>query len=211
VEPVLRRRAGYPLLVWRFPVPLHAIASGPLGGGLGERHWIINATVDSAYARLDPDVHLQELATAEKLSGPGVGMLTAVDVSRAVSAAEDGVRVLATVGLGHPTWAAAPDDDRRDGTGTINIVAFLPVPLSDAALVNAVTTVAEAKAQALWDCGVAATGTATDAVFVSCPARTGAVEVFAGPRSVWGARLARAAHSAVCDGFRDGAQRSSRL
>ncbi len=54
--------------------------------------------------------------------------------------------------------------------GTINIVAFAPVRLSDAALVNAVATITEAKAQALWELGLAATGTATDAVTVLCPA-----------------------------------------
>jgi adenosylcobinamide hydrolase len=189
------------MLVWRFPQPVNAIASGPLGGGIGVRHWMINATVDAAYARTDPDVHLAELAATAGLAGPGVGMLTAVDATRAVTAAEDGVVVTATVGLGHPTWAAAPDGDLRHATstGTINICAYLPIPLADAALVNAVATATEAKAQALWEHGVEATGTATDAVFVAC-ARVGAIEWYGGPRSTWGARLARVVRSAVANG-----------
>src|SRR5690349_20866753 len=99
------------MLVWRFAEPVWGIASGPLGGGLGVRHWAINATVDKAYARMDPERHLAELAGGLGLSGAGVGLLTAVDVTGAVSADDGGVTAVATVGLGHPTWAAAPDGD----------------------------------------------------------------------------------------------------
>jgi adenosylcobinamide amidohydrolase len=80
--------------------------------------------------------------------------------------------------------------------GTVNIVAWVPVGLSDAALVNAVGTVTEAKAQALWELGLPATGTATDAVVVLCPP-DGPREAYGGPRSRWGAPLARATRDAV--------------
>jgi adenosylcobinamide hydrolase len=190
-----------PLLFWRFDGPVRAISSGPSGGGIGERRWVVNATVGLGYARMDPERHLAGLAGGLGLSGPGAGLLTAVDVRAATNAGDGGVDVVATVGLGHPTWAAAPDGDLRHGVGTINIMAWVPVPLSDAALVNAVVTVTEAKVQALLRHGVAATGTASDAVVVACPApHGGAVEPFAGPRSTWGARLARATHEAVLAG-----------
>jgi adenosylcobinamide amidohydrolase len=85
--------------------------------------------------------------------------------------------------------------------GTINIVAFLPAPLADAALVNAVATATEAKVQALVEAGFDATGTATDALFIACPvAGDGNAEPYGGPRSSWGARLARAVHAAVAEG-----------
>lgn len=79
------------------------------------------------------------------------------------------------------------------------------MPLSDAALVNAVATATEAKVQALRDAGLDASGTPTDAVCVSVPDPSagpssrlpGAVEPFAGPRSRWGARIARAVHRAT--------------
>ena len=146
-EPELRRRTesdrSFPLHVWRFAEPVRAIASGPLGGGLGERHWVINASVHRGYDRLDPEHHLTELAASLDLSGPGVGLLTAVDVTDAVFAQDQGVGVMATVGLGYPTWAAAPPDPELDShpVGTINIVALIPAVLADAALVNAVATV----------------------------------------------------------------------
>jgi adenosylcobinamide amidohydrolase len=208
MQPQLRSRgeAGYdvPVLVWRFPRPMLAIASGPLGGGLGLRDWVVNATVPMSYDRDDPDRHLSEIAAGLGLpeSSPGVGLLTGVDVSRYIQTVDGGVEVAATVGLGAPAWAAAPDGDlRRAGPGTINVVARVPVRLSDAALVNAVVTVAEAKAQALWELAVPATGTCTDAICLSCPA-LGPVEPYGGPRSTWGARLARAVHAAVLAGGR---------
>ncbi len=207
------------MLVWRFAEPVRAIASGPLGAGLGERSWVLNATVDRSYRRHDPDRHLADLAATMALAGRGVGMLTAVDVTSASTGTDGEVVVVATVGLSHPAWASAPDGHLREVSpdragppepvaGTINLVAWVPVPLSDAALVNAVITMTEAKAQALWNYEVDATGTASDALFVGCPApssrgpRAGPPEPFGGPRSTWGARLARATHAAVTAGAR---------
>jgi adenosylcobinamide amidohydrolase len=240
-----------PVLVWRFDPPVLAISSGPLGGGVGVRNWAVNATVPMGYDRDDPDVHLAEVAAGLGLGrGPGVGLLTGLDVTRRVAASDGGVCVTATVGIGLPCWAAAADEAGdpvhggdlahgagpvhggdpahgagpvhgggpadagdpvhgagagrrvpRQPVGTINIVARVPVRLSAAALVNAVSTVTEAKAQAIWRAGIEATGTCTDAVCVVCPA-DGAAEPYCGPRSVWGARLARAVYAAVLDGAR---------
>lgn len=124
-------------------------------------------------------------------------MFTAADVERVQRGADGGVVVEATVGLTHPIWAADADDPvAATVPGTINIVAQLPVRLSEAALLNALCTATEAKTQALLSAGVPGTGTASDAVTVVCPAH-GPVEPFGGPRSVWGARLARAVFAAV--------------
>ena len=118
---------------------------------------------------------------------------------------DEGVRAAATVGLRVPIWAAAPSGtaDRELvpawRPGTINIIVSVPVPLSDAAYVNAVMTATEAKTQAVLDAGFRASGTASDAICVAAPA-TGEPEDFAGPRSLWGARIARAVHSAVHTG-----------
>jgi adenosylcobinamide amidohydrolase len=73
------------------------------------------------------------------------------------------------------------------------------VPLREGAYVNAVMTATEAKTQALLEAGFRATGTATDAICIAAPA-AGEPEDFAGPRSVWGGRIARAVHSAVHTG-----------
>jgi len=68
------------MALWRFGSPLLALSSAPHGGGWGERHWILAAQVASDYSRADPSDHLAELARGLELDGPGVGMLTAVDV-----------------------------------------------------------------------------------------------------------------------------------
>lgn len=192
----------WPVLVYRPPERAWSISSGVLGGGSGPRDWVINTMVPAAYHHPDPAAHLASIAAELELPGTGVGLMTAVDVRRRVTAVDTGVVVDATVGIGAPAWAAAPDGDLREFTpGTINIVAWVPVRLSEAALVNAVATIAEAKAQAMWGIGVAATGTASDAVCLMCPC-DGDAEPYGGPRSVWGARLARAVHAAVVDGGR---------
>jgi adenosylcobinamide amidohydrolase len=179
---------------------MRAVSSAPLGGGIGQREWVINATVPMSYARDDPPAHLRALARGLRLDGSGVGLLTGVDVTQRVAAVDGAAEVWATVGIGAPILAAAEREIPRQQTpGTINIVAFAPVRLGDAALVNAVATITEAKAQALWELGLAATGTATDAVTVLCPT-DGPAEQYGGPLSPWGARLARAAHRAVREG-----------
>jgi adenosylcobinamide amidohydrolase len=195
---------AFPVLVWRAAVPLRMIASAPHGGGLGVRRWVVNAQVPPSYGRRDPDHHLARLGVSLGLPGRGVGMLTAADVRAVAHAADSGVEASATVGLGHPTWAAAADPSRPVSlVGTINVLVMLPERLSDAALVNAVATATEAKAQALWSRGIEGTGTATDAVCIACP-DTGDAHAFGGPRSLWGARLARAVHAAVLGGLASG-------
>jgi adenosylcobinamide amidohydrolase len=190
-----------PVLFWRLDPPMLAISSAPLGGGIGARRWVLNATVPMSYVRKDPDAHLAELARGQGLDGPGVGLLTGVDVADRVRHADGGAVAWATVGLRASILAAAPAQAGAApaAAGTINIVASVPARLSDAALVNAVATVTEAKAQALRELGLAATGTMTDAVCVLCPTG-GPAEPYGGPRSTWGARLARAVHGAVLAG-----------
>ena len=193
-------RRDLPLLVWRFTKPARVVASAPHGGGIGVRRWVLNAEVPASYGRRDPDHHLARLAVSMGLPGRGVGMLTAADVRSFTTGSDGGVEAVATTGLTHPILAAAPDDGHPgEQVGTINVLVLVPERLSDGALVNAVATATEAKTQALRDAGFAATGTATDALCIVCP-ESGPPAAFGGPRSVWGARVARAVHQAVLAG-----------
>ena len=189
-----------PVLVWRSPTPFRCASSGALGGGVGDRTWVFNAEVSLDYGRADADTHLAEIAADLDLpAGDGTGLMTAAPVLDVVTAHDGGAGCAATVGVSTPTWAAAPDGTwSRWAPGTINLVVVVPAPLSDAALVNAVVTATEAKTQALLDAGVPGTGTASDAVVICCP--PGGTEPYGGPRSTWGARLARAVHAAVAAG-----------
>jgi adenosylcobinamide hydrolase len=191
-----------PALVWQLPTPMLSIASAPLGGGIGERRWVLNAQVNADYERTDLETHLGQLASSVGCDGPGVGFLTAARVEEWTRGVDGETVVYATVGLRLPTWAAAPESDRDNadpGPGTVNVVAFVPARLSDAALVNAVITITEAKSQALLEHSVDGTGTASDAVCVLAPLN-GPSEAFGGPRSAIGSSLARATHAAVAAG-----------
>ncbi|MEV7009428.1 adenosylcobinamide amidohydrolase [Streptosporangium sp. NPDC051022] len=197
-------------LLWEFGPGRRAISSAMVGGGIGPVGWVLNAQVPGGYSRMDPVEHLLEMAPP----GPGVGMLTAAAVDRFTRASDGGAEAVATVGLRVPTWAAAPDgvpDPELAPVylpGTINIVVTLPVAMTDAALVNAVMTVTEAKSQALIEEGFPCTGTASDAVCVAVR-EEGPRELFGGPRSTWGARIARAVHDAVRRGAHEWANRDA--
>ncbi|MDP9332414.1 MAG: adenosylcobinamide amidohydrolase, partial [Actinomycetota bacterium] len=161
---------NFPVLVWRFGVPTIAISSAPVGGGIGSRSWILNAQVPRDYTRTDLPAHVREIATANGCASDGVGMLTAASVDAVSSASEGGFEAWATAGLRLVTWAADADDHAFEWRpGTINIVASLPVRCTEAALVNAVMTATEAKTQALFEGHIPGTGTASDAVCISCP------------------------------------------
>ena len=193
-------------LVWSFAGPVMALSSAPVGGGPAALDWLLNIGVPRDYARTDLADHAAEVAGRIGLTGTGAALFTAVPVERVVRAEDADVVVDATVGVTRPTWAAGDEDGpavhppNGGAPGTVNIVVQLPVGLSPAAAVNAVMTVTEAKVQALVEAGVPGTGTASDAVVVCWPATLPA-EDFAGPRSTWGARIARATHAAVADGL----------
>lgn len=195
---------GRPCLVWRWPTEMASISSATLGGGLGRARWVIDVEVDHDYTRTDPAAHLSDIATELDLEGVGVGLMTAAAVGSWTRGVDDGVVVDGTIGVTRPTWAADADGTHGEWRpDTINLLAQLPVRLSDAAMVNAIVTVTEAKSQALLEAGVPGTGTASDAICVVCPL-DGSTESFAGPRSVWGARLARATHRCVAAGLQAG-------
>lgn len=176
-------------------------STATVGGGVGERRWVLNAQVPLGYDRVDLDAHVGEIALEAGCAGSGVGLLTAAALTPRGFVEDEGLAVTATVGISKPTWAADVEDAvSRWEPGTINIVVELPVRLTDAALLNAIVTATEAKSQALFEHSVPGTGTASDAVCVACPT-TGPAEPFAGPRSPWGSRIARAVHAAVLEGL----------
>lgn len=200
--------AGRPVLVWRFAEPVRALSSGALGGGWGARSWVLNAEVDRSYDCADPAADLRTVARGLGLDpSGGVGLMTAAQVRDVALASDGGAECAATVGLTHPTWAAAPDGAWSGWSpGTVNLVCWVPLALTGAALVNLVATVTEAKTQALLAAAVPGTGTASDALAICCPNAPADPSAdaarYGGPRSIWGARLARAVHTAVADATR---------
>jgi adenosylcobinamide amidohydrolase len=194
------------VLVWRLDPPRRSCASTAVGGGIGVRHWVLNAQVEDDAPDVDPVLRVSELAAALGCRGEGVGFLTAAPVAAWTAGRSGDVTAVATVGITHPAWAAAELASSAIGAGTINVVAFLPAPLAPAALVNAAMTATEAKTQALIEHGIAGTGTPTDAACVLTPV-VGTADAYGGPRSRLGGDLARAVHGAVAAGAaRDGGE-----
>jgi adenosylcobinamide hydrolase len=180
------------------------LSSAVVGGGLRDARGWLNLQVPHGYARMDPDVHLRKEMAARGLdAATTLGAMTAAHVDRATSCEEPAAaRVLATVGIGVPLAAAGRRLREVPAVNTINILVLVEAPLTDGALVYAVQTATEAKAQGLADAGIRAanhdgyaTGTATDSICVA--ARPGATEPFAGPMSAAGAAIARCVHAAV--------------
>ena len=182
---------------------LRCLSSAVFGGGLGRVRTWVNLQVPSGYARTDPDAHLAEETAG--LPGPVLGMLTAAPVDRFQDVVCRTARAFATVGLGYPVAAAGergPPGAAGAPAGTINILAVVAAPLTDAGLVGAVQTAVEAKVQALAATGVLAgnapgfaTGTASDVIAVACP--PGSSVAFAGPATPTGSDQARAVFEAV--------------
>jgi adenosylcobinamide hydrolase len=202
------RPRGTKALLVDFGVVRRCLSSSVMGGGLHTAtHWL-NLQVDHGYDRLDPDVHLADEARARGLDPATViGMLTAADVGAAQAHRRGPASVHATVGISQPLAAAGRLPRRVARVGTINLVVLVDAALSDAALVGAIQTATEAKAQALADAGVAAanhegpaTGTATDSICIA--ALPGATEPFAGPVTPIGAAIAASVHAAVLAGAR---------
>jgi adenosylcobinamide hydrolase len=183
------------------------LSSAVVGGGLRDARAWLNLQVPHGYARMDPDAHLLEEMAARGLdAATTLGAMTAARVAHATGREEPGAaRAVATVGIGVPLAAAGRVLRGVPPVNTINLLVLVEAPLTDGALVYAVQTATEAKAQALADAGIAAlnhdgfaTGTATDSICVA--ARPGATEPFAGPMSPAGAALARCVHGAVHEG-----------
>ena len=127
------------------------LSSAVVGGGLRDAHGWLNLQVPHGYARMDPEVHLHEEMAARGLDPDAtLGAMTAAHVDRATEHEEPGAaRVFATVGIGVPIAAAGRHLHEVPAVNTINILVLVEAPLTDGALVYAVQTATEAKAQGL--------------------------------------------------------------
>ncbi len=181
-----------------------------IGGGFGTHSKVVWHFVRRE--ELDHDTDPVQLF-ARRLAAQGysdvVGLLTArylkpfAEASRTVL--EVSAHAVATVGMGNalrvgdPAHSAAP-------LGTINILCKVSVPLSDAALIEALSLVVEARTAALASfavksvvSGEPATGTGTDCVVVACPlvAQGSAPQAYAGKHTAVGSAIGSSVLSAM--------------
>jgi len=190
----LEVRQGHVLL--EFPRPLAVLASAPYNGGFGlaRRFFIlqVDANLEGGGGHAPPEETLRRHCRANGWRGRSVGFMTAASMGscRRSAREQDGLRVdvALTAGLGNARRAGDPADLRGVGqenlpAGTINILAVTNARLTDAAMLEALMIVTEAKAAVLQDLGVkspvsglTATGTGTDCA---------AVARGDGPRAPW--------------------------
>lgn len=187
VLPDMRVHCDETRLYIGFEKPVWVLSSAPYNGGLTRARHIVNLRVDENHdgkrtGFSNPEADLAEYCRGQAWHGPAVGMMTAAPMSsfRRAASDEGGVTVaaLVTSGLTNARRAGDPAECRDPGElapppGTINIVVVTNAALTDAAMVEALTTITEAKAGLLQDLGITspisgltATGTGTDCAAV---------------------------------------------
>lgn len=191
--------------------PWHALSSALLGSGFTDFCSLFIYHVHKDYDHPEPWRHLQDIALTEQLTPPTIGLLTAASLERAqvitLSEGELQVSAVVTAGVSNATSAGLTPPARLTPANTINIVMLVNHALSQAAMVNAVITVTEAKTDTLNRLGIKtpqgeiASGTSTDTVVI---AHNGAGEPFpyAGPATVAGWLMAKAVRLALPKGLR---------
>lgn len=164
-----------------FNTPRQILSSAVLNGGMVEASHIVNLKVPKhASASELPEYTLSKYCEQANWHGRHVGMMTAasMDSLRMVQESIQGIDliVLVTSGLSNPRRAGDHAEHRlmaaqSEPIGTINIIVLTSALLTDAAMVEALLIITEAKAAVLEDAGIfspvsnkIATGTGTDSV-----------------------------------------------
>ena len=163
------------------------LSSAVLNGGFVRAKHILNLKVAQNFTGEKtefepPEVTLSTYGQSLGLEGTMVGMMTSALMTsfRQVTIKEQGVEVsaLVTAGVSNAKRAGEPAEWRKidrdsNKTGTINIIILTNRMLTQAAMVEAVIVVTEAKTVALNNLGITspktgelATGTGTDAIAI---------------------------------------------
>jgi len=168
------------------------------------RHILIRQVRD---ADLPPDLDAMGWLGAEMARighGGDVGMMTSRGLEHHRLAQAGPVACVATVGLGNAERVGRRRMVSTSGYGTINIALLIEDGLTDAAMIEALSIVAQARTAAILTAGVElptgrATGTGTDCIALACnPGKT----AFAGLHTPLGEVIGAAVHDAVLDGAR---------
>lgn len=183
----------------RSEMPLHSLSSAVVGGGLGNICAIVNRHVHKHYDCSDPIADLRDFARERDITDDFIGMLTAVWMhkTRHITQHMNGltVSVIITASVGNAITAGISQPQTVQA-GTINIIALVDGNLSSGAMVNAVTTITEAKTSVLQardirtPNGLSATGTSTDAVVIAHTGKGDSLP-YGGPVTEVGYLLAR--------------------
>ena len=198
-------------LVVRFSATQRMCSWAIVNGGLTEARAV--AWIEVGEDELKPPIDARRLLRA-RLAQAGaagaVGLLTSRDVTTFVdAAAHDGdvrSRCIATVGLGNALRAGDPPGPTAR-IGTINLLCHVDVPLTDDALLEAMSIATEARTAAILEAavpsllsGFPATGTGTDCIVMATPVAA-RLEPYAGKHT----RIGHVVGAAVAEAVRRGA------
>ncbi|GLK83987.1 adenosylcobinamide amidohydrolase [Ancylobacter defluvii] len=208
MNPLLDIRCERPWLVLRLAAP-HRMVSWSLNRpGLVEASTIAwrQVATDELTAELDPAAWFaSELATAG-LEG-AVGLITARDVASHVhrAAEVEGARAdcVVTAGLNNGERVGSRHPAAPVMAGTVNIFCRSALPLTEAALLEAASLVAQARTVAIMEAGYrrpggrhAVTGTGTDCIVMAAP-MSGAPQAYAGMHTAIGEAIGACVHEAT--------------
>jgi adenosylcobinamide amidohydrolase len=198
-------------LVVRFAATQRMCSWAIVNGGFTEARAVV--WIEVRAGELKPPIDARRVLRA-RLAQAGaagaVGLLTSRDVTTFVdvTAHDRDVRsrCIATVGLGNALRAGDPPGPTAR-IGTINLLCHVDVPLTDEALLEAMSIATEARTVSILDAavpslrsGLPATGTGTDCIVMATPV-AGHHEAYAGKHT----RIGHVVGAAVAEAVRRGA------
>jgi len=134
-------------------------ASTGITGGIRRVSTLLNHTIPKGWSHKEPEKDLEFIAASAGINQDFFGLLTSVPMQHCCVLQYDFITVFITAGVRREPPANA---------GTINIIVCSSEGMEDAALLESVMVIAEAKAEALQAMDLPLTGTPTDAVIVAC-------------------------------------------
>jgi len=207
VKVEFKKANGYKVMIVRLPEKMKVLSTTILNGGYSVSDTIVMVQVPLDYSSEDPEGDVNRTIGELGLDQSCVCFMTAADMEKVITVTDQQyngstVVAIATAGVKNAVYAGEliPDyllAQLGGGAHTINIMVIMSTPLHDIGMANAIITTTEAKAAALMDCGVAGTGTTSDAVAIICPQGDG--EKYCGTATNMGICVARAVRAAVRD------------
>jgi adenosylcobinamide amidohydrolase len=200
-----------PFLLATFPVPHRVLSWSMLRPGFQIAHRVVWLEIHNR--DLPPDVDAGQVIR-DRVGAAGlddaVVFVTSRDIRRhhleRVAVETERATCLTTVGLSNSERVGVRLHQPPPLAGTINTLVQVSRPLSDAALIEAVSIATEARTAAVLDSGerrkgVAVTGTGTDCIAVAAPLGDDAA-AFTGKHTVIGECIGAAVYKATAEGIR---------
>ncbi|MFA6710919.1 MAG: adenosylcobinamide amidohydrolase [Candidatus Methanomethylophilaceae archaeon] len=204
----------FPVAVISLGRTMEFLSSAVFNGGPSSAEDIVIIEVPKDYNCEDPRKDIGSVIDGLELPSGTVGFMTAAEIEYVLTSVKTSYRgvdtmAIVTAGLSNQViageelkdWVHKHEVSKKRAAalryaGTINVIGISPNPLTDAAKVNAIIAMTEAKTAALRDLGYTETGTTSDAIAVVSPSGEDR-EQYAGTGLPLGISMARSVRSAV--------------